>query len=76
MVSIVFSPSPSLGNAYAVLLLLDLIHGAILESPPEDIGLVAGVGDNLGFGQGGPEVLEVLELDEVPDTSQRRLNDD
>lgn len=34
-------------ETYAVLLLLDLIDGAVLERPLEDVGLVAGAGDGL-----------------------------
>lgn len=50
----------SLGT-YAVLFLLHLVDGAILEGPLEDVGLVAGTGgDRLGLVEGGPELAEVL----------------
>lgn len=49
-----------------VLLLLDLIDGAVLEGPSEHIGLVVGALDDLRLGEGRPELGEVLKLDEVP----------
>lgn len=47
-------------RTYAVLLLLDLEDGAILERPPNDVGLLLGV-DGLAALQGGPELLEVTD---------------
>lgn len=58
-------------------LLLDLVDSAILEGPLEDVGLGAGAGgDDFGLVKGGPELAEVLQLDEVPDLCERRLDDD
>lgn len=66
----------SLGT-YAVFLLLHLVDGTILEGPLEDVGLVAGAGsDRLGLVEGGPELAEVLQLDEVPDFGEGCLDDD
>lgn len=60
-----------------MLLLLHLVDGAILEGPLEDVGLVAGAGsDRLGLVEGGPEFAKVLQLDEVPDFGEGRLDDD
>lgn len=49
-----------------MLLLLDLVDGAVLEGPLEDVGLVVGALDDLRLGKRGPELGEVLQLDEVP----------
>lgn len=58
-------------------LLLDLVDGTVLEGPLEDIGLGAGAGgDGLGLVESGPELAEVLQLDEVPDLGERRVDDD
>lgn len=60
-----------------MLLLLHLVNSAILEGPLEDIGLVAGAGsDRLGLVESGPELAKVLQLDEVPNFGERRLDDD
>jgi hypothetical protein len=60
---------------HAVLLLLDLHDAAILESPLDDIGVVADALDQLGRLERGPPVGELLELDVVPDVRERRLDD-
>lgn len=62
--------------SYAVLLLLDLVHSAVLKCPLDDIGLIVGTGDSLRLGEGGPEFAEVLQLDEVPHVRERRLDHD
>lgn len=49
-----------------MLLLLNLIDGAVLEGPLENIGLVVGALDDLGLLERGPELGKVLQLDEVP----------
>lgn len=45
---------------HAVLLLLDLELGAVLEGPLDDVGLLLGLG-GLAALQGGPEIGEVLD---------------
>lgn len=50
-----------------MLVLLELNDVAILEGPPHDVGLVAGSLDMLGLGDSRPELVKLLELDEVPD---------
>jgi len=54
-----------------VLLLLDLNHGAVLELPLDNVGLLRGTLGVLGLVKSGPELVEVLELDEVPDVGER-----
>lgn len=64
-------------DTYAVLLLLHFVDSAILEGPLENIGLVAGAGrDRLGLVEGGPELAKILQLDEMPDFGEGRLDDD
>lgn len=58
-----------------MLLLLDLNDGAVLEGPLDDVGLLAGALDELGAAEGGPELAEVLDLDEVPDMGERGADD-
>ena len=58
-----------------MLLLLDLNDGTILESPLDNVGLLAGALDVLRRAEGRPELGEVLDLDEVPDVGQRGLDD-
>lgn len=48
------------GKTHAVLLLLDLNDGTVLEGPLDDVGLLLRL-DCLAALQGGPEVLEVLD---------------
>lgn len=59
-----------------MLLLLDLVDSAVLEGPLEDISLVVGALDDLRLGKRGPELGEVLQLDEVPGNGgcQRQLS--
>ena len=47
-------------GTYAVLLLLDLELGAVLEGPLDQVGLLLGL-DDLAALQGGPEGAEVLD---------------
>ena len=54
-----------------MLLLLNLNDGAVLESPLDNIGLLAGALDVLRGAEGRPELGEVLDLDEVPDVGER-----
>jgi hypothetical protein len=58
-----------------VLLLLDLNDGAVLESPLDNVGLLAGALDVLRRAEGRPELGEVLNLDEVPDVGERGADD-
>lgn len=60
---------------YRVLLLLDLNDGAVLESPLDNVGLLAGTLDVLRRAEGRPELGEVLDLDEVPDVGERGADD-
>lgn len=59
-----------------MLLLLDLVDRTILECPLDNIGLVAGTGDDLGLFEGGPELAEILKLYEVPYVREGSLDDD
>ena len=54
-----------------VLLLLDLDDGAVLEVPLDNVGLLRGALGVLGLVESRPELVEVLELDEVPDVRER-----
>lgn len=74
-VSIEILNNLKLVRTYGVLLLLDLEDGAVLEGPPDDVGLLASALDELGRAEGGPELAEVLDLDEVPDVGERGTND-
>lgn len=58
-----------------MLLLLDLNDGAVLESPLDNVGLLAGALDVLAGAEGRPELAEVLDLDEVPDVGERGADD-
>lgn len=53
-----------------MLLLLDLNDGAVLEVPLDNVGLLRGTLGVLGLLEGRPELVEVLELDEVPDVGE------
>lgn len=64
------------GMADRVLLLLDLEDGAVLEGPLDDVGVGRGALDELALVEFGPEFGEILELDEVPDVGEGRLDDD
>lgn len=57
-----------------MLLLLDLNGRAVLEGPFDDISLVGGALDELALLESRPELAEVLELDQVPNIAERRLN--
>ena len=62
-------------KTHRVLLLLHFKNGAILERPLDDVGLVRCSLDPLALLELGPELAEVLELDEVPDVAEGRLDD-
>jgi hypothetical protein len=62
-------------TTYGVLLLLDLDSRAVLESPFDYIGLIGCALDKLALLEGRPELAEVLELDQMPDIAEGRLND-
>ena len=55
----------------AVLLLLDLNNGTVLEGPFDNVGLLAGALDVLRGLEGGPELAEILDLDQVPNVGER-----
>lgn len=59
-----------------VLFLLNFEDGAILEGPLDNVGVGRGALDELALVELGPELGEVLELDEVPDMGEGRLDDD
>lgn len=58
----------------AVLLLLDLKLGTVVEGPLDDVGLLLSLDELAGL-QSGPEVAEVLQLDVVPDMAERGVDD-
>jgi hypothetical protein len=58
-----------------VFLLLDLDSRAVLESPFDYIGLIGRALDEFALLKSRPELAEVLELDQVPDIAEGRLND-
>lgn len=61
--------------AYGMLLLLDLLLGAILEGPLYDVRLRRSSLDMLALVKLGPEVMKVLQLDQMPDLGERSCND-
>lgn len=62
-------------RTYRVLLLLDFKNMTILESPLDNIDLLACTLDVFGALECGPELAEVLELDEVPDVGKRSVDE-
>jgi len=58
-----------------VLLLLDLDRSAVLEGPFDHVGLVGRALDPVALFERRPELAEVLELDEMPDVAEGRLDD-
>lgn len=58
-----------------MLLLLDLEDSAVLEGPPDNVGLLGGTLDVLALVKGSPELGKVLDLDEVPDVGERGTDD-
>ena len=59
---------------YRVLFLLHLLLRAILKSPFDNIGLRRCALDIIALVYLGPKVLEVLELDQMPDLGERSGN--
>lgn len=57
-----------------MLVLLDLNDIAVLEGPPHNVGLLTSTLDMLGLGDGRPELVELLKLDEVPHKRERGLD--
>jgi hypothetical protein len=55
--------------------LLDLKHLAVFERPLDDIRLVRRALDVLAFLDLGPELAEVLQLDQVPHVAELGLDD-
>lgn len=53
-----------------MLLLLHVQHGPVLEGPLHDVGFWGCTFDVVGFGQLGPEFVEVLQFDHVPDLGE------
>lgn len=60
---------------YRVLLLLDVELMAILEDPLHNVSLGRGTFDLLALIKLGPELVEVLELDEMPHITRVGLDD-
>lgn len=58
-----------------MLLLLNIQDGAILECPLHDVRFRRGPLDEVGFVELGPEFVEVLQLDEVPNLGERGGDD-
>ena len=58
-----------------MLLLLDLEGLAVLEGPLDDVGLGGCALDELALLELRPELAEVLELDQVPDGAEGRVDD-
>ena len=61
--------------AYGMLFLLHLLLGAILKGPLDDVGLMRGTLDMMALLKLCPEVMKVLELDQMPDLGERGSND-
>lgn len=60
---------------YRMLFLLHLLLSPILEGPLDDIGLMRGTLDMMALLKLCPEVVKVLELDQMPDLGERGSND-
>ena len=58
-----------------MLLLLDLKNLTVLEGPLNNVGLGGGALDPVALLELGPELAEVLELDQVPDGAEGRVDD-
>ena len=58
-----------------MLFLLDLLLSAILKGPLDDVCLVGDTLDVMAFSELCPEMVEVLELDQMPDLGKRGGND-
>lgn len=58
-----------------MLFLLDLLYSAIFEGPLDDVGLVGDTLDVMALIELCPEMVEVLELDRMPDLGKRGGND-
>lgn len=60
---------------YRMLFLLHLLLRAILEGPLDNVGLVRDTLEVMALFKLCPEVVEVLEFDEVPDLGKRGGDD-
>lgn len=58
-----------------MLFLLDLLHSAIFEGPLDNVGFMRGTLDVMALVELCPEMVEVLELDQMPDLGKRGGND-
>ena len=58
-----------------MLFLLDLLHSTILEGPLDNVGFVRDTLDMMALVELCPELVEVLELDQMPDLGKRGGND-
>ena len=58
-----------------MLFLLYLLLSAIFECPFDNISLMRDTLDVMALVDLGPEVMEVLELDQMPDLGKRSSND-
>lgn len=59
-----------------MLLLLHFLFSTILESPFHDIRLWGCTLNVLAVGELGPEIVEVLEFDQMPDLGERSSYDE
>lgn len=62
-------------RSYRMLLLLDLLLSPILESPLHNISLWRSALDVITLVELAPELVEVLQLDQVPDLRERSGDD-
>ena len=60
---------------YRMLLLLNVLHSAVLESPFHDIRLMRSPFNMVTLVKLGPEMVEVLELDQMPDIGEGSVDD-
>lgn len=58
-----------------MLFLLHLLHSAILEGPFDNVSLMRDAFDVMALVELRPEVVEVLEFDQVPDLGERGGDD-
>lgn len=61
--------------SYRMLLLFHIIHGAILEGPLHYVGFWRSAFFMFAAGELGPEMMEFLKLDEMPNGRQRGGDD-
>ena len=60
---------------YRMLFLLHLLHSAILKGPLDNVGLMRDTLDMMTLFELCPEVVKVLEFDQMPDLGKRGGDD-